>query len=148
MNVVAIMTNARKKVEKFLDEVNRMLPLLRTVGLSVRDIDVEMGLLPSINVAIVGSLRAIDPAKIRHLRETHKDNRVLVNILRAVETAVNLKSVLGALAADTVEVRAKLGLLFGVSVRFVPTYEDASRHGDAPPRNDAFPPAMTPVTSV
>lgn|SRR5262245_41233042 len=120
MNIVAMMTNARKKMEKFLDEVNRTLPLLRTAGLSVKDIDVEMGWLPSVRVVVIGSIRQLDPLKIRHLRESHKDNRALSAVLRAVETALNLKSLLGALVADAIEVQATLGLLFGVKVRFIP----------------------------
>jgi hypothetical protein len=120
MNIVAMITNARKKMEKFLDEVNRTLPLLRTAGLSVKDIDVEMGLLPSVRLVVIGSIRQLDPVKIRHLRESHKDNRALSAVLRAVETALNLKGLLGALVADAIEVQATLGLLFGVKVRFIP----------------------------
>lgn len=120
MNMVAIITNARNKMEKFLDEVNRTLPLLRTAGLSVRDIDVEMGWLPSIRLVVVGSIRQLDPVKIRGLRESHKDNRVLNAVLRAVETAVNFKSLLGAFMADGIEVQATLGVLFSVKARFIP----------------------------
>lgn len=119
MKLVAVMTNARKKIEKFLGEVNRTLPLLRTVGLFVKDIDVEMGLLPSVRLVVVGSIRHLDPAKIRRLRESHKDNRVLGAVLRAVETAVSFKSLLGALMADGIEVQATLGLLFSVKARFI-----------------------------
>jgi hypothetical protein len=120
MNIVAMVTNARKKIEKFLDEVNRTLPLLRTAGLSVKDIDVEMGWLPSVRLVVVGSIRQLEPVKIRHLRESHKDNRALSAVLRAVETALNLKALLGSLVADAIEVQVTLGLLFSVKVRFIP----------------------------
>jgi len=123
MNAVAIMTNAKKKMEKFLDDVNSMLPQLRSVGLSVKDVAVDVGVLPSVRLIVSGSVRSLDPEKIRHLREAHKENRVLTAVLRAVETAVNFKELLRTLAADTVEVHVRLGVLFNVTVHFVPGQE-------------------------
>jgi hypothetical protein len=121
MKAADIVINAKKKVEKLLDDVNRILPQLRSVGLSIAGIDVDMGIFPGITVKMVGAVNSIDPVKVRHLRESNPDNKVLVGILRAVETAVNMKDVLRALSADTLEIEAKLGLFPNVSVRFLPS---------------------------
>jgi len=142
MNLVAIMTNAKKKMEKFLDDVNRMLPQLRGVGLSVKDIAVDIGVLPSVRLIVAGSVRSLDPEKIRHVRESHKENRVLAAVLRAVETAVNFKELLRTLAADTIEVHVRLGVLFSVTVHFVPGQEGLGVTAvDTSPADSSLPPS-------
>lgn len=130
MKTADVVSNARKKVEKLLDDVNRILPQLRSVGLNIAGIDVDMGIFPGITVKMVGAVNSIDPVKVRHLRESNQDNKVLGGILRAVETAVSMKNVLRALSADTLEIEAKLGLFPNVSVRFLPSVApvDATEH--------------------
>jgi len=145
MSIIAIVTNAKKKFEKYLDDLNRMLPMLKTVGLSLKDIDVDVGILPSASVTVVGSIRNLDPAKIRQLREANKDNRLLSAVLKAVETAVNVKGFLTALKADTIEVHATLGLWFNVNCRFIPSPELV---GIVVPTGDRGPTPTLPSGSV
>jgi hypothetical protein len=109
----------RKKIEKMLDDLNAALPTMKALGLSVTDVDVKMGLLPSVSATLRGSFKDMDPKKIAHLREGSRDNQVLMAILRALETAANVRSLVRAVVVEGIEVRVKLGLNFGVDVKFV-----------------------------
>jgi hypothetical protein len=119
MNLIAMLTNARKKMEKMLDDLNAALPTMKALGLSVTDVDVKMGLLPSVSATLRGSFKDMDPKKIVHLREGSRDNQVLMAILRALETAANVRSLVRAVVVEGIEVRVKLGLNFSVDVKFV-----------------------------
>jgi len=81
MKALAVLTNAKKKMDKMLDDFNRALPALKNIGLSVKYFDIDMGLLPEVMAILRGSLEAIDPVKIRHLRESHSENKILGSIL-------------------------------------------------------------------
>jgi hypothetical protein len=119
MNLISILTNARKRMEKILDDFNTALPTMKALGLSVADLDLRIGWLPSVSARLRGSFKDIDAKKIQHLREGSSNNKVLVSVLRALETASNVKKLVGSIAVEGVEVYLRLGLNFAVDVKFI-----------------------------
>ncbi len=119
MQFLSILANARKQMEKTVDDFNRALPALKAVGLSVTDFHVRMALLPAVIATLQGSFNDMDSTKIRHLKEGATDNKVLSSILRALETAANIKKFIGGLIVEGIEVRVKLSLFPDVDVGFI-----------------------------
>jgi hypothetical protein len=120
MNIIGLLTNAKKKMDRMLDDFNRALPAMKALGLSVSKLDLKMGWIPSISATLRGSFKDMDAAKIKHLRESQAGNKVLAAMLRALETAANVKTLLQAVVIEGIEVRVRLGLNFGVDVGFIP----------------------------
>jgi hypothetical protein len=106
-------------MEKILDDFNTALPTMKALGLSVADLDLRIGWLPSVSARLRGSFKDIDAKKIQHLREGSSNNKVLVSVLRALETASNVKKLVGSIAVEGVEVYLRLGLNFAVDVKFI-----------------------------
>ena len=127
MNLIPILMNARKKMEKMLDDFNAALPTMKALGLSVADLDLKIGWLPSVSATLRGSFKDMDAVKIRHLKEGSADNKVLASILQALEMASNVKNLVRSIVVEGVEVYVRLGLNFAVDVKFItPTTASAS----------------------
>ena len=47
MKALAVLTNAKKKMDKMLSDFNRALPVLKSLGLSVTNLQIDMGFLPA-----------------------------------------------------------------------------------------------------
>jgi hypothetical protein len=118
-NLIALLMNAKKKMEKMLDDFNSALPTMKALGLSVTDLDLKIGWLPSVAATLRGSFRDMDAKKIQHLREGSANNKVLLTILRALETAANVRNLVRSIAVEGVEVYVRLGLNFAVDVKFI-----------------------------
>lgn len=119
MQFISFVTNAKKKMDKTLDDFNRALPALKGAGFTVNRFTVKMGILPSILTTLRGSLDAIDPVKIKHLRETHQDNKIMVSVLRALETSSNIKGLVPGMEVRGIEVKLKVGIIPDVEVGFL-----------------------------
>jgi hypothetical protein len=119
MNLIPILMNARKKMEKMLDDFNAALPTMKALGLSVADLDFKIGWLPSVSATLRGSFNDMDAVKIRHLKEGSGDNKVLASILQALEMASNVKNLVRSIVVEGVEVYVRLGLNFAVDVKFI-----------------------------
>ena len=102
-----------------LDEFNEALPIVRALGLDVKDLHVGMGLLPEVGAKLVGSIATVNVAKINEIAEKEKDKKLLVTILKTLQAAYNVKDRLGDLGLKGVEVEVFLGLPPKVSVGFV-----------------------------
>lgn len=119
MDLIALLTNAKKKMEKMVDDFNAALPTMKALGLSVVDLDLNIGWLPSISATLRGAFAEMDVVRIRHLREGSGDNKVQIAILRALETAANVRNLVKAVPIDGVEVQVRLGLNFAVDVKLL-----------------------------
>jgi hypothetical protein len=119
MDLIAVLTSAKKKMEKMVDDFNAALPTMKSLGLSVVDLDLNIGWLPSISVTLRGAFADMDVVRIRHLREGSGDNKVQIAILRALETAANVRNLVKGVPIDGIEVRVRLGLNFAVDVKLL-----------------------------
>ncbi len=106
-------------VNKLLEEFNDAIPTLKALGLSIKDVDFKMGVLPEVRATLTGSVEAVDPAKIQELIDGNHDKDLLTAVLRALQAASHMKAPLAAVGFRGVEVQLKLGLPPTASVRFV-----------------------------
>ncbi|PWT99953.1 MAG: hypothetical protein C5B51_26095 [Terriglobia bacterium] len=104
---------------KFVDEFNEALPAMRSLGFTIKDLKVGMGLVPEIGAKLVASTDTIDPKKIKDLMEKHAENKTLVAALKGLETAYNIKQTVGDLPFKGVELDITLGIPPHVGVAFV-----------------------------
>lgn len=137
MKALGFLTNAKKKMEKMLDDFNRALPALKSLGLSVTNLQVDMGFLPGIIATLKGSFEDMEPRKIRYLKEGNSENKVLGSILRALESAANIKNLMGELMVYGIQVRVKLGLIPKVEIGFITSKSDASKADIEPSDKEA-----------
>jgi len=119
MRMLALLTNAKKKMDKMLDDFNRALPVMKSLGLSVTGFNVKMGLLPAVLATLQGSFKDIDSVKVRHLKEGNSDNKILMSLLRALESASNIKGMVHGLPVEGIQLRLKLSVFPDIDVGFI-----------------------------
>ncbi len=107
------------KVNQLLDDFNNALPTIKTLGLSMKNFHIGMGVIPEIETTLSGSVDAIDIKKIQELIQDNPDKKILTSILKALQTAFSAKEKLGDLAFKSVEVVTKIGLPPKISVDFM-----------------------------
>ncbi len=110
---------AMGKIDKLIDEFNEAVPDIKALGFSVHNFRLDIGALPEINAKITGSIESMDPVKIHSMVENRQDKKVLVSILKGLETASHAKDRLGALGFKGVEADIKLGLPPKISIDFI-----------------------------
>src|SRR4030095_10485304 len=88
---------ALEQLGKSQRELNEIIPILKGLGLSVRNFKVDMALVPVIRLTLVGNVAAIEPDKLKAAIDKHKERKLLVVVLEALRTAALLKSQLGDL---------------------------------------------------
>ena len=103
---------------KLLDDLNEAIPAMHGLGLDVRDLHVEMGVPPEIAAKLVGAVENIDVAKIKELAAKNTEKKLLVTLLKTLETAYNIKDQLKDLRFKGVEIDLKLGLSPKINVGF------------------------------
>jgi hypothetical protein len=112
---------ASEAVGKLVDEFNEALPTMRSLGFTIKDLQVGMGLVPEIGATLVASTDTIDVKKIKELMDEHKENQTLVGALKTLELAYNVKQQIGDLPVKGVELNVTLGLPPHIGVAFVST---------------------------
>lgn len=103
---------------KFLDEFNDALPTMRALGFTIKDFRMSMGLPPDINAKLIASLDTVNVSRINELIAQHKDQQLLIAILKALQAAYHVKEQLGDSSFKSVEMDITLGLSPRVSVGF------------------------------
>jgi len=104
---------------KVLDEMNGAIPVIHALGLNISGMHLEAGVPPGISAKLVGAVENVNLAKIKDLAQKNSDNRVIVLLLKALETAYNFKDQLKELQFKGVEVDLTLGLSPKVNVGFL-----------------------------
>ena len=110
---------ASDAVSKMLDEFNVALPTMRALGFGVEFIHVEMGVLPEIRARPTASADDVDVKAIDELIKKKSEQKTLVAVLRALQTAYNVRDQLGDLGLKGVEIDVKLGLPPNISIGFI-----------------------------
>ena len=123
--------SASDTVGKLLDDFNAALPTMRALGFTVEDIRVAMGLLPEVNAKLVATAANIDVNALDEMIKKKSEQKTLVAVLKALQTAYNLRDQLGDFGLKGVVVDLTLGLPPKVGIGFVKTVGVASSFAPA-----------------
>ena len=115
---------AKEKFDHMLAEFNAALPVLETMGLSLKDFQMGMGIIPEIQAKLVGSLEDIKEDKIDSMVEQYQDNKTLTTVLKALKMAAGIRKRIDGIPFTGIEVGLKLGLPPNVSVGFVESHAE------------------------
>jgi hypothetical protein len=110
---------ASDTIGKLLDDFNAALPTMRALGFTVEDIQLAMGLLPEVNAKLVAASANIDVHILDEMIKKRSEQKTLVAVLKALQTAYYLRDQLGDLGLSSVVVDVKLGLPPKVGIGFV-----------------------------
>jgi hypothetical protein len=81
----------KAKIDETLDEFKKATNLFGKFGFKVGKFKVGMGALPEISTSVSGSLETVQVENIKQLIEDHKDNKLLVSMLKALVTAKEVR---------------------------------------------------------
>jgi len=104
---------------KALDEFNGAVPVIHSLGFDITGMHLEAGVPPAISAKLIGAVANVDVAKIKDLAQKNAENKVIVLLLKSLETAYNFKDQLKELQFKGVEVDLTLGLPPKVNVGFL-----------------------------
>jgi predicted regulator of amino acid metabolism with ACT domain len=111
--------SASDAVSKLLDEFNAALPTMKALGFGVEDLHVAMGVLPEVKAKLVASADNVDVKAINGMIDKMSEQKTLVVVLKALQTAYNVRGQLGDLGLKGVEIDLTLGLPPKVSIGFM-----------------------------
>ena len=107
-----------EKLNQLLDDFNSAIPTMNALGLSIKDFNMKMAVIPEIEAKLIGSLDAVDPEKIEEIVSKNPDKKMLIGILKGLQTASLAKNRISGLSLGGIEVDIKLGLPPSVKVGF------------------------------
>jgi hypothetical protein len=81
----------KAKIDETLEEFKKAINLFGKFGFKVSKFKVGMGVLPEISTSVSGSLEKVQAENIKQLIEDHKDNKLLVSMLKALITAKEVR---------------------------------------------------------
>jgi predicted regulator of amino acid metabolism with ACT domain len=110
---------ASETVIRLLDEFNATLPVMQALGFSVEDLQVTMGLLPEVSVKSTAAAANINIKALEELIKTKSEQKTLVALLKALQTAYNLRDQLGDLGLKGIVIDMTLGLPPKISIGFI-----------------------------
>jgi hypothetical protein len=110
---------AREKVDKMVACLDETLLRIKALGLTLKDFELENGVIPSVRATLHGAVDAVDAERIDKMIAENEDNEVLTATLKALRMATRYKDRLAVFDLRGVEVDLTLGLPPSVSVRFV-----------------------------
>lgn len=111
---------AQEKIEAVLDEYQKIVPVAESLGLTVDSFDVEMGLIPEISTALVGSMERINKEAVQKMIAENQSNKLLVTMLNALLLSKDLQKRLNIKNLKGIRVDIKLGISPKVAVRLAP----------------------------
>lgn len=123
--------SASDNVGALLDDFKAALPAMRSLGFNVEDVQVAMGLLPEVNAKLVAIAANIDVNALDEMIRKKSEQKTLVAVLKALQTAYNLRDQMGDFGLKGVVVDVKLGLPPKVGIGFVKTVGVASSFAPA-----------------
>lgn len=110
---------ALEQVTKSQRELNEAIPILKGLGLSVRNFKVSLALVPVVRLTLVGNVSAIEPDKLEKAIDKYKEKKLLVTVLEALRTAALMKNQLGDLGFRGVAVDIVLSVPPAFDVEFL-----------------------------
>jgi len=104
------------QVDEVLRQLNEALPMMETLGLSVDDMSIKMGVPPEFAASIIGSIEALDEHRLGELAKAAGENKLVASMVEALRTAAMFKEKLKKVAFKGVKLDVKLGLLPSIHV--------------------------------
>jgi hypothetical protein len=77
----------KAKIDETLEEFKKAINLFGKFGFKVGKFKVGMGPIPEVSTSFSGSLEKVQVENMKQLIEDHKDNKLLVSMLKALITA-------------------------------------------------------------
>lgn len=111
--------SASEAFSNALDEFNAALPTLRALGFNVEAIEVKMGLLPEISARLTAAVADVDVKALDSLIKKKSEEKTLVALLKALQTAYNVRDQLGDLGLRGVEIDLTLGIPPHIDIAFM-----------------------------
>ena len=122
---------ATEAAGKMVEEFNQALPIMRSLGFTVEDLRVGMGLVPEIGAKLVASLEAVDVNKIQQMIDQHAENKTLAGALKALLAAHNIRQQIADIPFKGIQIDVTLGLPPKIEVGFVSAAPAAAAAGAA-----------------
>src|SRR5215831_17110891 len=91
----ALATSTGEAADKFLDEFNEALPVMRALGFTIQDFRMSMGIVPEVSAKLIASVSTVSPEKLDDLISHHSEKKLLVTLLKALRGAYHVKEQLG-----------------------------------------------------
>ena len=107
-----------EKVSDFANDILGLSPLIEEAGFNMKDLNVDIGLPPSISIGFEKE-KNIDPAAVDKLMEEHKDKKMLRVILQALMKADAMQKSMNLSHYKFAGVHVKLGIPPDVILKFV-----------------------------
>jgi hypothetical protein len=93
---------------------------MRALGFTVTSFRLNMALPPELLLTLVASANTINVGQIKELIQKNAEKKLLVTVLKALETAYHVKEQLGDATFATVHMDITLGLSPKIAVNFGP----------------------------
>ena len=106
-------------VTQVLDEFQEAIPAISALGLCLKEMKLGLGVTPEMGGKFIGPIEAVNANKIRELSASNQEKKVLVSILKALETASQMKERFSELGFHQVELEFKLEIPPKITVRFL-----------------------------
>jgi hypothetical protein len=115
----ALAGKAADKVNETVDELEEARKVLQSLGLSVSDVRISMGLIPEVGAKFTGSIDALDEKKLAELVEADPEQQLLLAALKALQLTCRLKEQMGDVGLKGVELDLVVSIPPKVSVRLI-----------------------------
>ena len=112
---------AGEQIDQLLDQLKNALPDMQSIGLTIKDLRVGMGVVPEIEAKLTGSVDALDEGKIQKMIESKGDNKIMVVVLKGLQAAAQMSAQLADLGFKGVQADLKLGIPPKISISFLGT---------------------------
>jgi predicted regulator of amino acid metabolism with ACT domain len=110
---------ASETISRTLDEFNAALPVMQALGFSVEGVQVTMGLLPELSAKLIAAAANVNVKALDEIIKTKSEQKTLVAVLKALQTAYNVRDQLGDLGLRGIEIDLTLGLPPKISIGFL-----------------------------
>ena len=110
---------AEGKIDSLMAALDETLVNVKTLGLTLKDLEMGSGIVPSVTATLQGSVNAVDPVRLGTMIEEHPENEILQTTLKLLRTAVRYKDRLSVFDLKGIELGIKLGFPPNVSMRFI-----------------------------
>ena len=95
------------------------MPTFRALGFGVDEVKVKMGLLPEISARLTAAVADVDAKALDDLIKKKSEEKTLVAVLKALQTAYNVRDQLGDLGLKGVEIELTLGIPPHIGIGFI-----------------------------
>jgi hypothetical protein len=107
-----------EKLQEVMEEVDELRPFLQELGYSIEGIQIGIGLIPDVSIDIGGLSKTIPEETYQRILEEQKDRKLLVSILKALQTASALQHKVHFLGMRSDNASITLGLPPKMSLKF------------------------------